>query len=85
MGLRDPEPIRNPRVEIAAANVASEKVFGLADVPPVGARAPKDGQDDGASGSKVADRLSSRLGKTAFPTLVELTVAHDGYGSVASL
>ena len=26
-----------PRVEIAAANVASEKVFGLADAPPVGA------------------------------------------------
>jgi hypothetical protein len=28
-----------PRVEIAAANVASEKVFGLADAPPVGALA----------------------------------------------
>jgi hypothetical protein len=26
-----------PRVEIAAANVASEKVFGLADATPVGA------------------------------------------------
>jgi hypothetical protein len=26
-----------PRVEIAAANVASEKVFGLADAKPVGA------------------------------------------------
>jgi hypothetical protein len=28
-----------PRVEIAAANVASEKVFGLADAKPVGALA----------------------------------------------
>jgi hypothetical protein len=28
-----------PRVEIAAANVASEKVFGLANAPPVGALA----------------------------------------------
>jgi hypothetical protein len=26
-----------PRVKIAAANVASEKVFGLADATPVGA------------------------------------------------
>jgi len=28
-----------PRVEIAAANVASEKIFGLAHAPPVGALA----------------------------------------------
>jgi hypothetical protein len=28
-----------PRVEIAAANVASENVYGLGDVPPVGALA----------------------------------------------
>ena len=28
-----------PSVEIAAANVASEKVFGLADAPPIGALA----------------------------------------------
>ena len=28
-----------PRVEIAAANVASEKIFGLADAKPVGALA----------------------------------------------
>jgi hypothetical protein len=28
-----------PRIEIAAANIASEKVFGLADAPPVGALA----------------------------------------------
>jgi hypothetical protein len=38
-GLRDPEPILIPRIEIAAANIASEKVFGLADAPPVGALA----------------------------------------------
>jgi hypothetical protein len=28
-----------PRVEIAAANVASKKILGLADAPPVGALA----------------------------------------------
>jgi hypothetical protein len=30
-----------PRIEIAAANVASEKVFGLGDVPPAGALAER--------------------------------------------